>query len=111
MARGGRGASKRQAGQDANAAALAPASGAVVQRSVAKASANYLNASWDLVDAAKDKDFEVSKLKAEELPAEMQKMNADERKAFIEKNSKERASCRRRSTPSTPSGRNTSRSG
>ena len=70
---------------------LAPASGAVVQRSVAKASANYQNSAWDLVDAAKDKNFEIAKLKTEELPAEMQKMNAEERKAFIEKNSKERA--------------------
>jgi cell division protein FtsB len=81
---------KRQARQDANTAALAPASGAVVQRSIAKASANYVNSSWDLVDAAKQKDFEVTKLKTEELPAEMQKMNDDERKTYIEKNAKER---------------------
>jgi len=87
---GGEGA-KRQARQDANTAALAPASGAVVQRSLAKASANYVNSSWDLVDAAKQKDFEVTKLKAEELPAEMQKMSTEERKAYIEKNSQERA--------------------
>jgi len=87
---GGEGA-KRQAVQDANAATLAPASGAVVQRSLSKASANYVNSSWDLVDAAKQKDFEVTKLKAEELPAEMQKMSDDERKAYIEKNSQERA--------------------
>jgi hypothetical protein len=87
---GGEGA-KRQAIQDANVATLAPASGAVVQRSLAKASANYVNSSWDLVDAAKQKDFEVTKLKAEELPVEMQKMSLEERKAYIEKNSHERA--------------------
>lgn len=87
---GGEGA-KRQAMQDANVAALAPASGAAVQRSVAKASANYVNSNWDLVDAAKAKDFEVTKLKSEELPAEMQKMSPGERKAYIEKNSQERA--------------------
>ena len=83
------GASRQQM-QDANVATLAPTSGAVVQRSVAKASANYVNASWDLVDAVNENNLDVSKLKTEELPAEMQKMNADERKAFIEKNSKER---------------------
>jgi len=89
--RGGGAGAQRQARQDANVAALAPASGAAVQRSVAKASANYVNSSWDLVDAAKAKDFEVTKLKSEELPAEMQKMSPEERKAYIEKNSQERA--------------------
>src|SRR5207249_3326596 len=49
------------------------------------------NSSWDLVDAAKQQDFEVAKLKAEELPAEMQKMSLEERKVYIEKNSQERA--------------------
>ena len=43
------------------------------------------------MDAAKQKDFEVTKLKAEELPAEMQKMSLEERKAYLEKNSQERA--------------------
>lgn len=87
----GKVSASRQVAQDANVAALAPASGAAVQRSVAKASANYQNSAWDLVDAAKDKNFEISKLKSEELPAAMQKMDAGERKAFIEKNSQERA--------------------
>ncbi len=87
----GRAGAARQVAQDANVATLAPASGAVLQRSVAKASANYQNSAWDLVDAAKDKTFEVAKLKTEELPAPMQKMDAGERRVFIEKNSKERA--------------------
>ncbi len=87
----GRSGASRQVAQDANVAALAPTSGAVVQRSVAKASANYRNSAWDLVDAAKDKNFEIDKLKTEELPAAMQKMDAGERKAFIEKHAQERA--------------------
>jgi hypothetical protein len=87
----GKASASRQVAQDANVASLAPTSGAVVQRSVAKASANYQNSAWDLVDAAKDKNFEISKLKTEELPAEMQKMDSGERKAFIEKNSQERS--------------------
>lgn len=86
----GRLSAERQYRQDANAATLAPASGAVVQRSIAKASANYRNASWDLVDAAKEKDFEITKVKKEQLPAEMQKMTVEERKVHIEKNAKER---------------------
>jgi len=87
----GRAGEGRQKAQDANVRSLAPASGAAVQRSVAKASANYQNASWDLVDAAKDSNFELGKLKPEELPAEMQKMSAAERQSYIAKNGKERA--------------------
>jgi len=81
---------RRQVRQDANAAALAPASGAVVQRSIAKASANYRNGSWDLVDAAKADNFEIAEVKTRDLPAEMQKMTVEERKTYIEKNAKER---------------------
>src|SRR5205085_12383223 len=88
--RAGAESAQRQYRQDANAATLAPA-GAPVQRSLAKASANYQNSSWDLVDAAKAKDFKLSEIKKEELPAEMQKMNVEERKSFIEKHAKERA--------------------
>jgi len=87
----GRAGESRQQAQDANVRSLAPASGAAVQRSVAKASANYQNAAWDLVDAAKDKRFQLDSLKTEELPAEMRTMNAGERKAFVEKNASERA--------------------
>jgi hypothetical protein len=84
-------AAERQSAQDRNAMSLAPASGAVVSRAVAKASANYQNASWDLVDATKQKDFKFEALKVEELPAEMQKMNEDERKEFVEKMTKQRS--------------------
>jgi hypothetical protein len=81
---------ERQARQDANAAALAPASGAAVQRSVAKASAFYRNASWDLVDAAKEQNFDLAAVKPETLPAEMRTMSVEERKAYVEKNARER---------------------
>jgi von Willebrand factor type A domain len=87
----GRAGAERQKGQDANAAALAPASGAAVQRAVAKASANYQNSTWDLVDAAKEEKFDVAKLKTEELPAEMKTMNVTARKDFIARNAKERS--------------------
>ena len=42
---------------------LAPASGASVQRAVTKASANYQNSSWDMVDAAKDRNFSINSVK------------------------------------------------
>ncbi|MGC3956924.1 MAG: VWA domain-containing protein [Verrucomicrobiota bacterium] len=87
----GRGGASRQVAQDASVATLAPASGAVVQRSLAKASVNYRNSAWDLVDAAKEKDFEITKVKTEDLPEEMKKLNTAERKAYVETKSKERA--------------------
>jgi hypothetical protein len=81
----------RQVAQDANVMSLAPASGAVAQRAVAKASVNYRNSSWDLVDAVYEQKADVSKLKTEELPAEMQKLSVAERKTYVETKSKERA--------------------
>ncbi len=87
----GRAGAARQERQDANVATLSAASGAVAQRAVAKASANYRNSSWDLVDAVKERKADIAKMKTEELPAEMQKLNADERKTYVETKSKERA--------------------
>jgi hypothetical protein len=87
----GRGGAARQEAQDANVATLAPATGAVAQRAVAKASVNYRNSSWDLVDAVKEQKADVAKIKTEELPAEMQKLNVEERKTYVEAKSKERA--------------------
>jgi hypothetical protein len=60
-------------------------------RAGAKASPQYGNGNWDLVDATKSvKDFDVKKLKDEELPEEMRKMTPDERVAFVAKKAKER---------------------
>jgi G:T/U-mismatch repair DNA glycosylase len=87
----GRSGAGRQVSQDAAVATLAPASGAVAQRAVAKASANYRNSSWDLVDAVKEQKADLTQLKSEELPAEMQKLQPAERQAYVETKSKERA--------------------
>ena len=75
--------------QDENALASAPA--AMVQRSVAKASAGYSNEYWDLVDAKKGKMVSLAEMKAEELPEEMKKMSPKEREAYVEKKAAERA--------------------
>jgi len=83
-------ASKRQSAQDRNAMSLAPASGAAVQRAVAKSSANYKNSTWDLVDASKDGILKLEDMKEADLPAELQKLSADDRKAFVEKKAQER---------------------
>jgi hypothetical protein len=88
--RGGADGYARQTAQDMNASSLAPASGAAVQRALTKSSANYQNGSWDLVDASKDETFKLEQVKTDALPAEMQKMNEEERKEFIGKKAKER---------------------
>src|SRR5450432_718824 len=82
--------SVRQEIQDQNAATMASA-GAPVARAVAKSSANYNNGNWDLVDAAKNKDFKLGALKETDLPATVQALPPAERKEFIEKKSQERA--------------------
>jgi hypothetical protein len=74
--------------QDRNAMAAAPA--AMVQRSVAKSSASYENAGWDLVDAKKEKKLDVAALEEAQLPEEMKKMAPKEREVYVEKKSAER---------------------
>jgi hypothetical protein len=79
----------RQAAQDANSFALS-SQGSSVQRALSKSSAFYCNSSWDLVDACKGTNFNLSALKTEELPVEMQKLTETERKAYVETKTKER---------------------
>jgi hypothetical protein len=83
-------AKTRQMAQDSNAAAKAE-SGAQVQRVISKASANYFNTAWDLVDACKQKDFDITKVKEADLPEEMKKMTVEERKDYLAKKTAERA--------------------
>ena len=56
----------------------------------AKAGKLYNNATWDLVDASKGKDFDLAKVKVEDLPQEMQKMTPEERKEHLAKKIQER---------------------
>jgi len=81
-------AKSRQMEQDGNAAKMDKQ--AFGQRAACKASDNYRNGSWDLVDALKD-NKKLADLKDEELPEEMKKMTGEQRKAFVEGKAKERA--------------------
>ena len=91
IAWGQRGAAKKmdQAIQDNNAITKG-ASGSHVQRVVSKSTSNYWNASWDLVDAVKQKDFDLTKVEKKQLPEEMQGMTPEQQKAYIAMVSKER---------------------
>jgi hypothetical protein len=86
------GAQKQQTQIAQDALAMEKAgSGAAVQRNVTKASANYHNADWDLVDATKEKDFDLKKVKDEDLPEEFRGKSLEEKSALIEKKASERA--------------------
>jgi hypothetical protein len=79
---------QNQAAQDANAISIDKVN--AVKRSVSKASHVYKNESWDLVDAAEQEDFEIAKVKEEELPSVMKGMNDDEKVKYVETKKKER---------------------
>jgi Mg-chelatase subunit ChlD len=82
-------AAQNQAVQDGNAARLGVAVAA--DRAVAKAGTGYQNAGWDLVDASKQEDFDISKLKDEELPETLQKIEPAKRAEFIKETAAKRA--------------------
>ncbi len=82
---------RQQEKQDANAQSVGGASN-LATRALAKGKEQYHNSRWDLVDASKDKSFDLSKVKAEELPKEMQAMTPEQRKAHVEKVGKDRDS-------------------
>ena len=84
----GRMLKQRQSKQDENAAVVSEE--AAVQRAVAKSSFNYKNDSWDLVDALKNDKVKLEDVKEKDLPEEMQKMSAEERKAYVQAREKER---------------------
>lgn len=81
-------ANQRLADEDAFAYAE---SGADVERAVSKASGNYSNAGWDLVDAVRENKIDPATLKPEELPEEFKGLSPDAQKDLIEKAAKERA--------------------
>ncbi|MGC4120375.1 MAG: VWA domain-containing protein [Myxococcales bacterium] len=85
LAYGGDGKAKamRQQAQDKNAESAGM--GAGVQRAMAKASANYKNDDWDLVDAAKAGKVAVGTVSADALPEEMRGMNEEQRKEHVAK--------------------------
>lgn len=79
---------KNQESQDDNARIYSEANES--ERTVAKASGAYVNSSWDLVDATKEKDFDYKKIKNDDLPEELKNKNADEIKKYIDEKSAER---------------------
>lgn len=74
--------------QDANAAKAAPA--AEVSRALTKASSNYDNRNWDLVDAVCKDKVDPATIKKEDLPEELRALNEIDLKAHVAKLAAER---------------------
>ena len=81
-------AGNRQQAQDANAAKLSASVAA--GRTLTKASSNYRNSHWDLVDALTEKKLELKDIPAEQLPEALRKMTLAERTAYIQEKSEQR---------------------
>lgn len=79
--------------QEQDAAAQRSKQNAFQRRALTKASANYFNGNWDLVDACAAKDFKWESVKEADLPEEMKKMSLEERKAYVAKKKAERTAC------------------
>jgi hypothetical protein len=87
---------RRQAVQDQNAAqAPAPAS-VVASRAKAKASANYANSSWDLIDALDGKEIAFKDLKDDDLPEELRGLEPEKQQAVLAEKKAERAQLKAR---------------
>lgn len=72
---------EKQSLQDANA--MEVEAEVAVKRAVSKSSRLYNNSSWDLVDAADDKEFDVSKIDKKQLPEELKNKSNQEIETFI----------------------------
>lgn len=80
----------RQEAQDFNAAS-APAPAAVTAARVkTKASANYSNSTWDVLDAVKEKKLDLVKVKESELPEELRNLAPGQRVEYVTTKQKER---------------------
>ena len=78
-----------QTAQDSNATALKEA-GAAVQRALTKASANYKNSTWDLVDACKKDGVKLGSIDKETLPKELQALSEEEVQKVINEKATQR---------------------
>ena len=84
----GRNKMRLQAAQDSNAAELDEV--VVVKRAVSKSSRIYKNATWDLVDAEKEKGFNYSKVDKKSLPKSLQGKTSEELKRYVAQQRKKR---------------------
>ena len=80
----------KQVSEDNNATANAGA-GSAQQRAVSKASTNYCNTAWDLVDACRDGTVKLAEVPVAQLPEAMKTMTPEQREAHVKKMTEMRA--------------------
>jgi len=86
----GAAAATNQVAQDANAGKAA--GDVATERGITKAGRLYKNAECDLIDRMEtEKDFDLKKIKEEDLPEELKKLKAEEREPYLKKKATERA--------------------
>jgi len=86
----GAAAATNQVAQDANAGKAA--GDVATERGITKAGRLYKNAACDLIDRMEtEKDFDLKKIKEEDLPEELKKLKAEEREPYLKKKATERA--------------------
>jgi hypothetical protein len=85
---------ERQKLQDSNAATAQ--AGSVVWRSLAKSSASYRNAGWDLADAVTDGKVALDRVAADDLPEAMRSMTVEQRRAYVQQKLAERGRLQKR---------------
>jgi hypothetical protein len=88
----GKESAKRQQKQDSLSSSVSTS--LLAERAKSKASSYYKNTEWDLVDAVNEGTVEleeVAQMPTESLPAPMQKMEAAEKKAYIQEQANKRA--------------------
>jgi hypothetical protein len=89
IGRGGEEKLNFQVEQSENSKKLGDAN--IAARVVTQNGAFYSQAAWDIVDKCKqDKSFDVTKLKAEDLPEAMRKLTADQRVKYVQEMQKKR---------------------
>ncbi|MEM1010194.1 MAG: hypothetical protein AAGJ35_14465, partial [Myxococcota bacterium] len=62
-----------------------------VKRAISKSKHVYTNTQWDLIDAQKEKDFDLKSIKTADLPQEMRSMSLEERQDYLAQKKAERA--------------------
>ncbi len=84
----------RQRAEDAKALGVAPE--VSTQRILAKSSAHYKNADWDLVDAVKEGQVDLDRLDPALLPEDLRAMTPEQRKAHVAANEQKRVEIKAR---------------
>jgi hypothetical protein len=91
---GGRDRKEKQAKQDSFA--LGKSESIAAERAISKASEQYDNSEWDMVDASSKGNIDLKKIDNEQLPAEMRKMKPGEREEYVKKMEQKRETLKER---------------